>query len=104
MTPPFPMPRWALYALGGLVLALALATALWLVRRDGFRDGRAAERAVWEEAERKLLKKVGEAEAKADKKAAAREAEHAAAVAEERKKIDEAVAKGDSPFDVLFGS
>lgn len=86
---------------------LILAAVYMLLDAYGdsrFREGKAAEKAAWQQAEAKFLKKAGEAEKKADKQAAAREADHIAAVAEERKKIDEAVANGSSPLDALFGN
>lgn len=99
---PFTMPRWGWYGLAAIMAALALWIAVWAIHRDGYKDGRAAEKAAWEKAEAELLKRAGEAEKEADAKAAAREADHIAAVAEERKKIDQAVAEGTSPFDAIF--
>lgn len=98
------VPRWAWIALGAVLLVAAFYFTLDAYGDSRFREGRTAEKAAWEEAERKLLKKSGEAATKADKKAAARAAEHAATVAEERKKIDAAVKEGSSPLDALFGA
>lgn len=87
-----------------LLLLAAFYMLLDFYGDSRFREGKAAEKAAWEEAERKLLKKAGEAATKADKQAAARAAEHAATVADERKKIDAAVKEGSSPLDALFGA
>lgn len=97
------MPRWAWWAIGGVLLILAFYLALDAYGDRRFSEGKAAEAAAWKKAEAELLKKAANAQSKADKNAAAREAEHAAVVADERKRIDEAVAEGSSPLDVLFG-
>lgn len=67
-------------------------------------DGVAKEKAAWVEADRKLQERVVEAKTKADASAAIRQIKHDAEVIAERKEIDEAVAEGRSPLDVLFGS
>lgn len=98
------IPRWAWIGLGAVVLIAAFYFALDAYGDSRYREGKANEKAAWEQAEAEFLKKAGEAEKKADKQAAAREADHIAAVAEERKKIDQAERDGSSPFDVLFGT
>lgn len=52
----------------------------------------------------KLHQDAANARDEATKKAAVREAEGAAKLIEEKEKIDEAVASGGDPFDVLFPS
>lgn len=86
-----------------LLIAASLFWALDSYGDRRFAEGRAAEAKAWKAAEAKLLKKAANAETKADKQAAARVVEHAAEVAEEREKIDQAVAEGSSVFDVMFG-
>jgi hypothetical protein len=98
------VPRWAWVALGAVLLIVAFYLALDAYGDSRYREGKANEKAAWEQAEAEFRKKAGEAEKKADKQAAAREADHLAAVADERKKIDAAVENGSSPLDVLFGN
>lgn len=86
-----------------LLILAAFYLALDAYGDSRYREGKTAEAEAWKAAEERLLKKSAEAGARADKAAAARQAEHAAAVAEEREKVDEAVANGSSPLDVLFG-
>lgn len=98
------VPRWAWIGLGAVLLLLAFYVVLDRYGDARYDAGKADEKAAWDAAEAKFLKKAGEAEKKADAKAAAREADHIAAVAEERKKIDAAVSEGKSPYDVIFGN
>lgn len=93
--------------IGAVVGVLLLCWFVWH-KIDAFGDRRyeagiKAEREAWQEADRKLQEKAAKARTEADRSAAIREARHAEAVEEERKKIDEAVAQGTSPLDVLFG-
>jgi hypothetical protein len=78
----------------------------WIERYGDQRQeaGVQQERAAWEEANRKIQTKVIKAQDKATEQAVIREANYAEAVAEEREKIDEAVAENRSPLDVLFGN
>ncbi len=97
------LPRWAWIGLGAVALLLMFYLALDSYGDRRFGEGRQAEAKAWKDAEAKLLKKAAEAGTRADKVATARVAEHAAVVQEERKKVNEAVAEGSSPLDVLFG-
>lgn len=101
-TLPFAVPRWAWVALGVLAALVAFYFVLDAYGDSRYREGVTAEREAWKEAERKLLAKAANATTKADKQADARAAEYAATVADERKKVNEAVSEGSSPFDVLF--
>lgn len=89
----------------------AILFVLWLLNRaiDSYGDNREQdgvnkERAAWEEADRQVQIKVAKAQTEATLSAVKREARHTAEVAKERKQVNEAVAEGRSPFDVLFGS
>ncbi len=97
---------WAIIVGIGLVALLAFMIYRGFVNYGDARenDGVLKERAAWEEADRKLQIKVAKAQTEATLNAAIREERHAAGVAHEREKIDEAVSEGRSPFDVLFGS
>lgn len=93
----------------GLVILIGLVCWLFWKALDNYGDARyddgvAAERAAWEEADRQLQIKVAKAQTEATASAIKREERHAVAVAEEREKINEAVAEGRSPLDVLFGN
>jgi hypothetical protein len=107
MTLPFALPalpRWAWYAIAaGIMLGLFY----WALDSYGDRkyaEGKQDEAAAWQAASNKLIAKSQKAETKADKNAAARQADFAAKVEDEKEKIDAAVAEGSSPLDVLFGS
>lgn len=93
----------------GVIAVISLVLFLFWRALDNYGDARyddgiAAERAAWEEADRKLQIKVAMSQTEATASSIKREKQHAAAVAKEREKIDEAVAEGRSPFDVLFGN
>lgn len=90
---------------GGLAL-IALLLGLWLAL-DAYGDrrydqGREDNDRAWRAAEAKLRQEEKASAAGADKAAATREAEHAAAVASEKGRIDDAIREGYSPLDVLF--
>lgn len=103
MTLPFTLPRWAWFAIGGLVLLLAFYLALDAYGDSRFDAGKAKADAEWAEAEKRLLKQAAEAGTEADRKAAARAVEYAAKVQDEKERLDQAEAEGSSPLDVLFG-
>lgn len=88
----------------GLVMFLG---GLWLAL-DAYGDrrydqGRTDNESAWRAAEAKLHAQERKSAGAADQAAAVREADHAAAVASEKGKIDDAIREGSSPFDVLFG-
>lgn len=87
-----------------LMILAVIAGGIWLIRHDAYKDGRRDEQAAWQEAERRLHERERQSAARATVAADKREAEHAAKVEAEKEKIDEALAEGRSPFDVLFGA
>lgn len=87
-----------------LLILAAFYFALDAYGDSRFEAGEKHADAKWQEASDKLIEKSLDAGTKADKAEAARIATHTAEVAEEKEKIDEAVAHGSSPLDVLFPS
>lgn len=59
--------------------------------------------AKWKQASEKLARAAAKSGQAADAREAQRIRNHASRVADEKEKIDEAVASGASPLDVLFG-
>lgn len=98
------IPRWAWIALGGVLLLLAFYWALDSYGDRKYAEGKDAADKAWIAASDKLIKKAQAAGTEADRKAAARAADHAAKVEDEKEKIDAAVKEGSSPLDVLFGN
>lgn len=90
-------------AIPALVLLAAYA-ALDAYGDKRYSDGRAAEGAVWKEAQFQLLRQAAESATRADTAAIAREMEYAAKVEAEKERLDDAIANGGSPLDVLFGA
>lgn len=97
------MPRWAWFAIGGLLLLLAFYLALDSYGDSRYREGKADADKAWQEASAKLVEQAHKSADKADVAAAARAQDYAAKVEEEKKAIDRATADGTSPFDVMFG-
>lgn len=100
-------PRFAKPLL--ILLAVALLVGAFYVMLDKYGDsrydaGRRDEETAWKAAQDKLLAQAAAAATSADKTALAATIEHAAAVEEEKEKVDEAIANGTSPLDVLFPS
>lgn len=98
-------PRFAKPLL--ILLAVALLIGAFYVMLDKYGDsrydaGKRDENAAWKAAQDKLLAQAAQATTKADKVALAVTLEHAAKVEEEKEKVDEAIANGGSPLDVLF--
>lgn len=86
----------------GAVL-LAAVTVLWYGQSRyaaGVRDADAR----WEAAATRLVKQAERSASEADRAEAPRLEDHAARVAEEKERVDEALDEGRSPFDVLFPS
>jgi hypothetical protein len=98
------VPKWAWIGLGAIMLMAAFYFALHAYGKARYDAGKAAADAAWIEASNKLIAKSQAAGTKADKAAAARQADFAAKQEDEKEKIDAAVAEGSSPFDVLFGA
>lgn len=93
----------------GLILGIAALVGLVWFSLDRFgdaryNDGRKDEKQVWLDAEEALRRKAEDASREADRRKAIRDQVHAAQVATEREKIDEAVREDRSPLDVLFGT
>lgn len=98
------VPKWLWFALGAVLLLVAFYIALDAYGDARYDKGKADADAAWIEASNKLIAKSQAAGTKADKAAAARQADFAAKQEDEKEKIDEAVAEGSSPLDVLFGT
>ena len=103
-TLPFTLPRWAWFAIGGVLLLVAFYIVLDAYGDSRFDAGKDKADAEWKAAEAELLEKAANSRNEADKKAASRAAEHVAKVQDEKEKIDAAVKEGSSPIDVLFGT
>lgn len=98
------VPRWAWIAIGALLLLAAIYMLLDAYGDSRYDKGKADADAAWQAASDKLIAKAQEAATKADKAAAARQADFAAKQEDEKERIEAAVAEGGSPLDVLFGS
>lgn len=96
-----PRPVWI--ALGTAILVAALAWAVMAWGQARYDAGVSDTDAKWVEAGRRLEAQARSAGRAADTREADRIKDHAAEVAEEKEKIDAAIAAGDSPLDVLFG-
>lgn len=92
----------AIIALVVLAVAGAFYAALDAYGDSQFEAGEAHSDKAWVEASNKLILKASDAETKADASATIRVAEQAVETAIEKEKIDEALAHGTSPLDVLF--
>ncbi len=98
------MPKWAWVALGGVFLVAAFWIALTLYGNARYNAGVTDTDAKWAEASRRLENQARAAGTRADTREAERIEDHAEAVADERERLDEAIATGSSPLDVLFGN
>lgn len=101
--PGFPIPRWALLAIGAVLIAITLAFAITSYGNSRFDAGEASADAKWKAASERLVEKARKSAARQDTAAAARAADYAAKVEDEKEKIERATAEGSSPFDVMFG-
>lgn len=97
------LPRWAWFAIGGVLLLLALYLALDAYGDSRYRKGVSDTDAKWVEASAKLKAEAAKSATKADDRAAARLEEHVAQATEDQEKVNEAVRNGSSPLDALFG-
>lgn len=87
--------------------ALVVGFVLWRIDAFGdkrYREGVDATDAAWHEASNRLKEEAEEAGEVAEANALNRLEEHAANVAAEQERIDEAERNGSSVFDVLFGN
>lgn len=85
-----------------LVVLIAFYFTLDAYGDSRYREGRQVENKAWKDAQNELVKEAAAATSEADKAAHASTLEHTIKVNEEKEKIDEAIADGSSPFDVLF--
>lgn len=97
------VPRWVWVALFALILLAVFWWSLMAWGQARFDAGVAAADARWAEASRRLEAQAREAGSAADLKEAERIEDHAAETAAERERLNDAIDRGDSPFDVLFG-
>lgn len=99
-----PYRYWLGIGLGVVVFVAGAWLALHAWGNHRYDQGREDNERAWRAAEAKLQAQARKATAGANAGAATREAEHAAAVAKEKDRIDDAIRAGDSPLDVLFGN
>lgn len=92
-----PLRTWLL--IGG---AIAILGAVLWFGHARYQDGVADTDAKWEAASAKLAAEAAKSADVATRREAPRIAAHAAQVAAEKEKIDEAIAEGRSPLDALF--
>lgn len=88
--------------LGGLGAVALLIAGVWLYGHLQYKAGVRDTDQRWIAAGEKLKKEAAASASAADTKAAVATAEHVAQVRHEKEEIDEALARGDSPLDVLF--
>jgi hypothetical protein len=93
----------AYVAVPALIL-LGLYLALDAYGDSRFRAGRAVEAQLYKKASDKLIEQAANARTGANSASTARVLTHVAQVEEEKEKIDDAIANGTSPLDVLFGT
>lgn len=96
------VPRGVWIALGAVLLIVAFVITLKLYGNARYDAGHADADKEWQEASNRLIEKAQEAGTKADKAAAARDADFAARQEDEKEAIHEALEEGRSPFDELF--
>lgn len=97
------VPRWVWVAVFALILLAVFWWSLMAWGQARFDAGVAAADARWAEASQRLEDRAREAGQVADIKEAERIQEHAAETAAERERLNDAIDRGDSPLDVLFG-
>lgn len=98
------MPRWAWFAIGGVLAALALYLALQAYGNSRYKAGKKDADNAWIAASNKLIDKAQKATVEGDTKAAARAADFATKQEEEKAAIEAAQKNGTSPFDAIFGN
>lgn len=87
---------------GFLLIFAAFYLLLHAYGNERYKAGKADADKAWIAASDKLIQKSQNAGTKASTAAAARQADFAAKVEDEKERIDAANAEGSSPFDVLF--
>lgn len=100
---PFTLPRWAWFAIGGLVLLLAFYFALTAYGNSRYREGVSDTDAKWEAASAKLKEQAAQSATKADDAAADRLGKFVEQATEDEKAVEDAKVNGNSPLDALFG-
>lgn len=93
----FPVRTWL--AIGGAIVVVV--AVLWF-GHSRYQAGVRATDAKWEAAAEKLADQARQSSDAATRREAPRIEAHAAKVAAEKEKIDEAIAEGRSPLDALF--
>jgi hypothetical protein len=87
------------------LLAVGLVwLSLHLYGQHMYNRGKTTERAAWVAASDKLKAQAAASATKADDASAVRVTNQVAAQAKEQEKVNEAIATGSSPIDVLFGN
>lgn len=86
-----------------VVILIAFYMMLSVYGNSRYNAGKADTDAAWKIAHEKLLTESAQAKGAADVEALAREMDYFAEVEQEKEKVDEAIAQGSSPIDVLFG-
>jgi glycerol dehydrogenase-like iron-containing ADH family enzyme len=92
--------QWLIVGAGLAIIALWLTILAWGNSR--YRAGVADTDAKWTEASDRLAEQARASADVATRREAPRITAHAAQVAAEKEKIDEAIAEGRSPLDALF--
>lgn len=100
---PFSIPRPLLYALGALVALVGLYLLIAAYGNARYDAGVSDTDAAWKAAAAKLEAQSAAAAQGAETEAVARQMDWNAKVEAEKERIDDAIASGDSPLDVLFG-
>lgn len=95
--------RYVLPLLGVIAAIAAFFAVLNAYGDSRFREGRAVENAAWMLANDKLLAEAAAASSSADAQDLALKLDHTEKLKDEKEKIDDAIDKGGSPLDVLFG-
>lgn len=102
-TPTFPLKEKLIaFAVGALALA-AIVIGILMWGQSRYDAGVVATDAKWVAAGQKLQDQARASGRAADVKEADRIEDHAARMAAEKERIDDAVAVGGSPLDALFG-
>lgn len=94
---------WAAVAVGAVAAIVIVVVLILSWGQSRYDAGEKEADARWVEAGRRLENQAAQSATAADRREALRIETHTARVAEEKEKIDEAIAAGSSPFDVLFG-
>lgn len=97
------VPTWVKWMVGAILLLGAFWLMLKAYGNSRYEAGAMAEKAAWEAADARLRAKDVEASAEANARENARQRARDAIVEEERQRINEAIERGESPFDSMDG-